>query len=1668
MTGPAALTAGFTPLGPRVAPAVAASPLPPGASAAGGFAYAFKAAAGGQAALTLKLHAGPQSSAPASPAPARAPAAAPSASAPKVFLPHVRALGSPVPPRRVAVERRRREIAAAVSEGEAGSGGGLERLLIAEGINYRAVSGGDVQSAKSGMTISATLPLSAFDSDETDPYTPAEWVLRGVVDGEVRGVSALALDEAPDGTGVWRAATVLSYDAGSALFDVVFDAYVPPPTVAAPTPSRARAAITSSLALASSLASSSLSSPRGSGGASVGYAFAIERKDDERKSGEEKLTVRGGPTAAVGAHASLPRTSVCFLAESPSTFASRLGAAFAARRAAAAELRFALAVDSMPTSDSPPLSNDMRERILASASAARTLRIASRVGSSASAGGVGADAGAATLPPALAAIATTLLNGVQTDWARAMNRAVLVSAVRGGSTAPIRRSTRSPTSSGFPAVGAGALLSSLARPSDATEGGASTAPSAPLLTKEPTRALVPVAGGAYGAADYEAAVNAFKFRSLQTMPPVVSVRQAAAAEMSMIWPRSYGGGAGLGLLVSHGGVKSFKLDEFEHANKTAIEAYVVHLKEAWAATTRNHVRLGLSGVGKGNFNLKETSEVGYATSKLRRLLRAIGYHMADELYSAITAQIVDFTASVELSCSATVTVNAPNAITSTFPANSAAARRAPLFSVDCVVIEETLPPLPVPPPDPKAKKPAKDAPPPPPPQPRILHSLGLSSAPHALAGAPPTSFANGLASIKGAVTTVERQVMDRLFWPTEPRIQTVQAGEALPASLEERLQTALSSAIKPLDILVGKLAPIVNPVLELNAEALVTGLREKYAEAGGESGPAFNLAECAALVKKHREAAVSILDAVPATMVLGGIVAVNATELRAALVKRHTDCADAVVQLMAQSAFDASTGVLKGYEQMIKTLSAPTSDIESLTQVKEFIASLPDRLKDAAGKYESNMPMYNALETARYIASKEQFDMQWKAMAGAAKVWKKVAEVEKALEDEKNRYQEQLAAEQLDFEDELANLSERCSQLNRFNKLDHCTDAARECILIRDALKVADEKARLFNSREALFGKDLTEYERVSEIKKAFDPYITLWESAQSWQTLHGSWMSVPFVTLDAEGIERDASNVSRAMFKSIKTFERLAMDGCTSVAKAIKTECDEFMPLTPLITALRNPGMRTRHWADLSEVIGAKVDPDGEGDAFTLPRVIELNLAKYMEQITKVGERAGKEYQIEVALDKMSAEWADLCLEIVAYRETGTFVLRGVDDLQALLDEHTTMTQAMAFSAFKKPFAERIDQWAATLMLVSEVLDEWLKVQRSWMYLEPIFSSADIQKQLPTEYKRFAGVDKNWRTTLTAARGGAGAHPTPQKAIQFCANPKLLERWQEGNRFLELVQKGLSDYLETKRAGFGRFYFLSNDELLEILSQTKDPRAVQPHLKKCFEGVRSVEFESATVPIILAIISGEKEKVALNEFAVVDPRGKNVEVWMTETEQAMCRSMRTVMKSSVDEYVVVPRTQWVQNWPGQCVLNASQLHWTREMEDFIREKGNEGVKLYYEQQVSQLKDMVVLIRGRLNALARITLGSLTVIDVHARDVTKKMWQAGVASINDFDWISQLRYYWIDGPSIDAVEGNMSVCMISSRRPYGYEYLGNTLRLVITPLTDKCASIFCAPWCRVR
>ncbi len=90
------------------------------------------------------------------------------------------------------------------------------------------------------------------------------------------------------------------------------------------------------------------------------------------------------------------------------------------------------------------------------------------------------------------------------------------------------------------------------------------------------------------------------------------------------------------------------------------------------------------------------------------------------------------------------------------------------------------------------------------------------------------------------------------------------------------------------------------------------------------------------------------------------------------------------------------------------------------------------------------------------------------------------------------------------------------------------------------------------------------------------------------------------------------------------------------------------------------------------------------------------------------------------------------------------------------------------------------------------------------------------------------------------------------------CSVTGLLETLSKSFNSLEAVQRSLEEYLETKRIAFPRFYFLSNDELLEILAQTKNVQAVQPHMGKCFDGIRRLDFgDDPKSTDIFAMVSG-------------------------------------------------------------------------------------------------------------------------------------------------------------------------------------------------------------------
>ena len=104
-------------------------------------------------------------------------------------------------------------------------------------------------------------------------------------------------------------------------------------------------------------------------------------------------------------------------------------------------------------------------------------------------------------------------------------------------------------------------------------------------------------------------------------------------------------------------------------------------------------------------------------------------------------------------------------------------------------------------------------------------------------------------------------------------------------------------------------------------------------------------------------------------------------------------------------------------------------------------------------------------------------------------------------------------------------------------------------------------------------------------------------------------------------------------------------------ISETIRAKIEKFRTYMPVLHTLCNPGLRKRHWDQISEANGKPVVYD---DNSSLHDMIEAGLHRIVDQLEEIGSAATKEFALETAMEKMKQEWSNVCFECVAYRESG------------------------------------------------------------------------------------------------------------------------------------------------------------------------------------------------------------------------------------------------------------------------------------------------------------------------------------------------------------------------------------------------------------------------------
>ncbi|ORC93797.1 putative dynein heavy chain [Trypanosoma theileri] len=573
---------------------------------------------------------------------------------------------------------------------------------------------------------------------------------------------------------------------------------------------------------------------------------------------------------------------------------------------------------------------------------------------------------------------------------------------------------------------------------------------------------------------------------------------------------------------------------------------------------------------------------------------------------------------------------------------------------------------------------------------------------------------------------------------------------------------------------------------------------------------------------------------------------------------------------------------------------------------------------------------------------------------------------------------------------------------------------------------------------EKLFGLPLTSHTHLQQLNEELTKVETVYELYEQWMAILRRWNRSSWKDLLLEDLQTTTEEkVKRARVLG-KTYGNV--DPFSDVQQVILN----FYSSLPLLAKLKSPALKQRHWMELMRVTGKQFSIE----QINLDDFIAMELYRFTDEIDNIVVGAARELAVEKDISAVKEFWAKAEFSPVPYEprkgDVRCCVLSDTSEIQEAVDDNILKMQSIANVKWAQPFMDDVKLWEKKLSTIGDVITVWIVVQMKWQYLESIFKgSDDIANQLPKETAKFNDLDKKFVRIMNETTS------TPNVDIS-CNVTGRLDEFHYLEEKLEECQKDLSNYLETKRRMFPRFYFISDDELLSILAAS-GAKSVQDHMLKMFDNCASLLLKSSEDDTICGVKSQEGERVIFDRQVPVD--GIPVEEWLQSVLEESHSTLHDLVKAGVYYYPRMKRLEWVNKYHGMVTLTGAKIWWTFEVEDAFNavKKGKKSaVKELSGKLTQQLIDLVGEMDRDIEKQYAKKINTLIIVDVHGRDIVDRFVRDSVTDAREFDWESQLRFYW---------EREGDTCIIrqcTGRFNYGYEYMGLNGRLVITPLTDRC------------
>lgn len=617
-----------------------------------------------------------------------------------------------------------------------------------------------------------------------------------------------------------------------------------------------------------------------------------------------------------------------------------------------------------------------------------------------------------------------------------------------------------------------------------------------------------------------------------------------------------------------------------------------------------------------------------------------------------------------------------------------------------------------------------------------------------------------------------------------------------------------------------------------------------------------------------------------------------------------------------------------------------------------------------------------------------------------------------------------------------------------FNTLDPNVNSAEHHKLVEESearLKDLLEKSELYKSRDQKLSLDVTEYEEIKSISHDFDILHPIYNIAYALDTDVQGWLSTVFKRLDVPVITRilvewDKTLKSRIdmlpQFAQIERHSQYCPTGSHPLiepATQVKDRISFLILHLPIIKCICNPCLRSRHWKQISEVVGFEIGPN---DGITWHWLMESNIEENIRQLSMISRCADFEYKIEKTLSEMIEELQNTSLHI----EMTPHGIKLCEPAEALLllSQHQERMQEVFIPPYIQPFIPKIKDYEVLAENLRHVLKESVKTESIINELKPAMDSLDLRTQYSELTEQFDNRLKRFEQFATSFKLSVTYH-------RILENQDMVGVCSDISSDFEEISNLLCGVLEQKRRVYPRFRLLNDTQLISIISNSHEPSKVNYIFSILYPGVREAIIENEER--CTGIISKDDEILMFRTPVTIDP--KCVEGWYVEFDNEISRSLRSLAKKLFFTPVgnVV---KMAQSYPTQLLSLVFELTFTNnvhkclsQFESSFVEKRTSVVMDYLKQIRDNLITDIRILSEAFIASGERSISNCITIMINHRDLILELLEEKVDSSFNPKWLSKLKIFVKNAEEFDLT------CSIGpSSVEYGYEFSGLSSPLI--------------------